>query len=675
MKQYLRVFVLGILLYTGICGITEGGVEEFAIYNIEIQVTDAFGSPIQNAFVRIYSKDWFISYPQNDFARTDAQGICSLSVPRGRWAVVVGGGEIFNARLSGQALFLYSEVYIESNDLITVYPDRSTSLLFLDRLDEVADVDAIYGAPSEMVPNCKMPNIGNTKEGNCTLFTNMSEGLSLLFIRKPTNQRDGYYIFEDNLVTTDEIITTTNTPSLKHVSIAFDSNGVDNISNVTWHLCFPYQDRERANTFSSFSLKNLHGDVYTNIDYLNYTLFLQIADAMCQGNVMYWFRYQGVDLSQTSLHAIRAGGAITRQFRFADRSFFSWINDSQFLLGPIVDAYGNEIRYYTSTDTDAPYFAHRMVVTDKPKGTVVHDADIELSSGGLAFTVDMTFPETATFRLEWDMGPYWKEDTQIEGLLYDDEYRYTYEHTNTEHYDLHTPIHGENKVEAFASQLENAYAAMIELLGNEPSMLLGGRNFYVNPLGNWAHGEGQELYYGGYSEWHPSDPASLKWTRKAYHEIGHRVAAEMYHPQYSLSGPFGEATANTLADYVLEKLFGEAFAIPHRIIVAHIFFSSLADGIYDSSKNSHFIMEVYLPQKYGIEIHKQFYRNWIDAYTILKPLGYEQMQIYVALYSLLADENLAWLFKLCGQDFRPILIKNAVAEIASLKPAILVTQN
>ena len=151
-----------------------------------------------------------------------------------------------------------------------------------------------------------------------------------------------------------------------------------------------------------------------------------------------------------------------------------------------------------------------------------------------------------------------------------------------------------------------------------------------------------------------------------YHEIGHRLAAEMYHPEHSLSGPFGEATANTLADYALEQLYGEPFAIPHRILVAHTFFSSLSNLAHDPS-NSHFIMEVYLPQKYGTMIHKQFYRNWIPACTILRPLGYEQMEIYVALYSLLANENLTWLFNLCRLEIQTARVDEAVAEIAFME--------
>jgi hypothetical protein len=330
-----------------------------------------------------------------------------------------------------------------------------------------------------------------------------------------------------------------------------------------------------------------------------------------------------------------------------------------------VDAYGNEIRYYTPTNAGAPNFSHRMTVYNRPGGTIIHDVDFELSSGTLAFTVEEAFPETAAFHLEWDMGPYWQGDTQVEGLLFDERYRYTYEHTLTEHFGLHTPVHSQNKATAFAERLEQAYAAMSDLLGDEPPVSQKS-HFYVNPLGHWAHGEGQELHYAGYAEWHPGDPASRAWTRMAYHEIGHRLAAEMFHPEYSLSGPFGEATANTLADYVLERVHGEPFAIPHRITVARMFLSSLAERKYDRS-TSHFIMQVYLPQKYGTTIHKRFYRNWITAYTILKPLGYDQMEIYVALYSLLADENLTWLFNLCGLDIKPELVDHAIAEIVSLK--------
>ena len=299
MKKHISICALAVLLCASIFGVAKGGTEEFVIYDVDILVTDANGNPIQDASVRLYSKDWFISYPQNDFARTDSQGLCSLSIPRGRWVVVVGGGQTFNTARSGQALFLYAEVDIESNHLITIYPDHSTSILFCDRQGQITDVDGIYAATSAMVPNCMMPNVGTTGSGQCTLLTNLSEGLSLFFVRRPTTQQEGYYIFEDNLQTTDTITIGADMEDLKHIRFVLDPNDVGDIRTAVWHLCFPYQDRERANTFSSFVLTD-QGHIYTNVEYLNYTLFLQVADVANTGDVTYAFRYYGIDLSQSS---------------------------------------------------------------------------------------------------------------------------------------------------------------------------------------------------------------------------------------------------------------------------------------------------------------------------------------------------------------------------------------
>ena len=668
MKKYVSICTLTLFLYFIICSKAEGGIDEFAIYDVNILVTDANGIPIQDAYVRLYSQDWFISYPQSEFARSDSLGFCSFSIPRGLWSIVIGGGQTLNTRQSGQALFLYSEVNIESDETIVMYPDQSTSLKFYDRLDQITDVDEIYAAPSSMVPNCMMPNIGTTAEGECTLLTNLSDGLSFFFVRRPTTLLDGYYIFEENIQTTEQIIITTDTPDIKHISIVLDPNSVGDIHNAIWHLCFPYQDLERMNSFSSFSLTD-HGQIYTNVDYLNYVLFLIVGDPIYGGEVNYWFQYRGADLSQKSSNTITAGGPITRQFLFADRAELS-DSYTQFLLGPIVDAYGNEIRNYVSSNGDAPYSTHYLFIYDETQLTIFYNKAISPSSR--AFMVDRSFPETSNFFLLWDMGPYWHGDTLIWNNLYDDEYRYAYEHTYTTHFDLHTPNCVENKAEDFANHLEQAYTAMIDLLGNEspiPPILENQRNFYVNPVGYWSGLEGQELYYDGYSQWHPRDPGSRGWIRKCYHEIGHRVEAEAYYPDYAMSGYFNEATANILADYVLEELYGESFAIPHRILVAHPFFSSVGGLDYAEEPelyNIFFIIEVYLPQKYGTVIHKQFFRNWIKAYTILNPLGYDQIEIYTALYSLLAEEDLTWLFNLCGIELDEQRISMAIDLISPL---------
>ncbi|MGB2865805.1 MAG: hypothetical protein WBC05_20910, partial [Sedimentisphaerales bacterium] len=79
--------------------------------------------------------------------------------------------------------------------------------------------------------------------------------------------------------------------------------------------------------------------------------------------------------------------------------------------------------------------------------------------------------------------------------------------------------------------------------------------------------------------------------------------------------------------------------------------------------NGFFLLEVYLTKTHGWEIHKQFFRHWLDACQILDPLGYEPNEIFAALYSSLANEDLLWLFNLCGFGLDELRMAQAAEEI------------
>lgn len=642
-------------------------MDQFAFHDIQVQVKDLSGSPVKNTSVRLYSHDWFVKYPRGGFTVTDSNGLCSLAVPRGKWSVVVGGGEPFNIARSGNALLLHTEVVVDSEHLFEISPTHSFTVSFKNRNGTLDDVDKIHGSPSSLIPNCRMPVIGNTKGGYCTVATNLTETAALFLGRWPRPQEEGYYLFEENVPTTDAITIDAGSELLKHVH--FNGRGMENEpANIVWHLCFPYQDTEQRHTFASFSLLG-EGDVYLNIDYLNYTLFLPVGSPRC--GATYWFQYKGLNLTEGESFSIDAGGPITRQFSFADRSFAGNPQHTQILFGPIIDSYGNHMRWYNSAGGHS-CFTHKLVIYDKPGGSVIHDADMDVSSGRLGLMIDRSFPATAFFELDWDMGPYWLDDPKMNGLLHDSKHLYEYGYTQTPHFDIHVPISLVDKIEDLALRFEEGYAAMVELFGDEPQVSEAS-HFYVNPVGPWAHLFGQELSYSGFMSWYPDDPASLTWQRAAFHEIGHRVANELYYPEYHLSHDLHEMTANLIADYVCMRIHGEAYVIRRRSEMAHYFFSSITGLDYYVGPqwfNIFFIVQIYLPQNYGWTIHKQFYRNWINAHETLVPLGYGQEEICAALYSLLAGENLSWLFNTCWPYLSPSRIEEGMVALSKLQPPI-----
>ncbi len=87
---------------------------------------------------------------------------------------------------------------------------------------------------------------------------------------------------------------------------------------------------------------------------------------------------------------------------------------------------------------------------------------------------------------------------------------------------------------------------------------------------------------------------------------------------------------------------------------------------YEAWHNQLFFLEVYLPKQHGWEINKRFFLTWIDACVVLNPLGYNQKEIFAALYAVLAGEDLSWMFRLCGFDLNDERMQNAMAAISHL---------
>jgi PKD repeat protein len=79
------------------------------------------------------------------------------------------------------------------------------------------------------------------------------------------------------------------------------------------------------------------------------------------------------------------------------------------------------------------------------------------------------------------------------------------------------------------------------------------------------------------------------------------------------------------------------------------------------------LAEHYLRQKYGMGIHKEFIQLWSNNTTLKKGLinlGFTTNETMVILYSLLAKENLAWLFQFAGFQVSEQRVSEGLSECA-----------
>lgn len=657
-------YIVILLLLVSVQSI-KAGTEEFTFYTLQVTILDSNGQPVDNSYVKVYSDDWPLTYPDgSSFERTEPNGICSFYIPRGHWTMVAGGGSNYNSASSGKALILTSAVSLQTDTSVTLQSDHSIRLTFKDRSNATVDVDKVYLGIGSMTPNCCMPDAGRTNNGQCQTETNFNDDMTVFVRRDPKPTIEGYYIFEGHITPTQNIEIRANNYELYHIH--FDGRGPDDAPGVIqWFLYFPYQDLLRQYGHTFFNLQG-EGGAYFNMDFINTSFISKVFDSNKQIDINYMFQYKGLDLLTSKSVTLTGGGALTRNFKYAEIAYNP--NLSQFLLGSVWDAHGNELRNCWPVSS--------QLILRNPEGQIVIDESIENMNH---LSLGETFDSTCELSIDWDLGPYYQGETLIEGVLGDPNFAYEYHSVESPHFNIHLPDWYSGKAESIKQRWEEAYSAMAEMLGTDPPVRIPFDNFYVHPLKNLSGANGTQVNYKGLGAWHPGDPSSLEWEATAWHEFGHRIENDVFDvsPSYPIQNGvnhrMGEAVAEMLKHYAVGRVHGEEFRYPWHNSRAHRFFSYQMDPLNAPLPQYHnifFILESYLPKYYGEYINHLFFRNWIDACSILYPLGYQQEEVVAALYSILARNNLTWLFNLAGfeLDESGQRITNAMSEISTLSP-------
>jgi len=504
-----------------------------------------------------------------------------------------------------------------------------------------------------------MPDIGRTKSGSITIHTNSSAELALFHTRIPNSEREGYFVFSDDIAPSHNH--TIRSQFLQLSRIQLNGYGPDNSpGSIEWKFCFPYFDLQRHWGHTAFTLEGI-GDAYCTPTFMNYLFYVKFSQPEPW---TYIFHLQGVDLEAEVNVNLSAGGPLTRNLSILNQRYD---NRTQFLLGPVEDSFGNRLQFYMP---DSGILRIPYEIRDAGGDTVLHSDTFEVLSDHLGFQVTQSFSDDAELTMDWDLGPYGGL-SQLTCSLGDQEHAYQYDSVETPHFSIHAPAWFPDKTQDLAIRLEQAYGHFVDLLGVAPP-ITNERNFYIHPLGTWGSHWGQELFLHGFVWWHPRDPASLGWEAASLHEIGHRMETELFGSSgagFTFHDYRNEAVASMLAQYVIEKIHGEEFAWLHRKEEGQRFFKNLHDpnsSPYIAADNTFFVVESYLPRRYDPKINHLFFRNWMETCVLLKPLAYTEEEMYTALYSKLAGENLCWLFQLCGFDLDDLRVSEAIDQLSAL---------
>ena len=644
------------LLLSLVSSLLYARTDDFCFALLEVVVCDEEHKPVAGTSVKLYSRDWPLVYPPADgFARTSADGACTFHVPCGDWTIVAGGSDSYSRPYSGAGLLIVKDYVIENDTraVLEPAPNRACLLRFFDRSGHSAEIDEVYAAPTSMVPNCLMPVIGATRNGTCQIAADITEPVTLFLVSKPTTRREGYFLVLDSQQFSSDIDCRAEALSLK--TVHFDGRDpLDRPGPIEWDFTFPSLDRGRV--MHAAFVASGRVDICSNLDFLNCFFWLYFGDAQ---DWRYESSAQGVDLSKSPSATLVAGGPLTANLRVLSPSP---INLTQFLFDP-VDAHGNHIWWYFSTHVPLQI---SLEVRDSAEGTVLWSATFDRRQNP-SLQTDYFVPSPSLFTIDWDLGPYGGMK-HFQGRLDDPTSQYQFETIATDHVTVHAPAGSGSKAAAFADRLEAAYGVCTKWIGRTPPVTQA-RNFYIEPCGLWASAYGEELFVYGFLSWHPSNPGLDRWESCCFHEMGHRMEGEHFTVDGRYLGPSGrdgelaEAFADLLMSLVMDAIHGPQVGEFSRRSNTDWFFDTLAGNPIDEtrrSRNVRFLIETYLPKRFGPDITTGFFQRWVNAWTVLNAKGFTQDETCAALYSVLAKQNLSALFKLCNPDVAEARIAEAM---------------
>jgi hypothetical protein len=238
------------------------------------------------------------------------------------------------------------------------------------------------------------------------------------------------------------------------------------------------------------------------------------------------------------------------------------------------------------------------------------------------------------------------------------------ENIETTHFSVFSPLKFHDKFDKVTSWLESAYDAM-HILMNETLTELINVEFHIC-AGFWAGRSHIWFNIGDVLEDHYRLGASLAMGGGLLHELAHifqgspsNIAPTCENGWIGVQSPnwFGEPFASMLAADAVKMLLGERVgnhALGERL--------KLSIEYYDGTKNLYSPFKVYdfqhyiyslLEGKYNKQIHEEMAKQWSDDHAAhfrrrLIALGFTSEEALITLYSSLAKENLAWLYRMGG---------------------------
>jgi len=653
-------------------------IESYSIFDaatVTLQVLDYDGSPLSGAKVKFFSEDWYVrcpdfGWPDPWFFTTDSGGYVSLRLIVGNWTVFAGGGKGYHT--AGQGYFAVLRTQITGDCSLALIPDSAIQIAFKDINDDPLDGE-IHAMVSEYIPLMAMPPVGVTSGGHITVHVTNNTEYGFSLVKLASLGSPGYLAFANHIGAEQTV----------EVRMA------DNCGRITLR----FLDSSMEGTTGLFEM--IHYGISIDGWAISATLSDQTIFYITPGRIWagqtvliqgWTFRFYGneYDIKIGDQLTLSAGGSLNVKVKTMQ---YEWGWTGSGLARPQVwliakDSFGNALYRYNdptyASDATVSFLRNGSVFyTERFSGPYIH-AQTDGDWLGIRTSEKMSSDDSADYRLEFNAGPF--GNFILQGSLLTSETLLEFETITTAHFQIKGPIEFHDKFLKCAMWLERAYGNMSQLMNESLSSMITG-DFQIR----WGFFGGENQFWFNIADvlmdhYGPSDTinAQLAMGGGLIHELAHvfqfTKSDFANKDNYYVPYWFGEPFASMMAADTLGGALGEAerkfaFGDRNKLDFTYITgepFQWERDGVFYLPHVSYH----YLEEKYGISIHRQMAKEWSNNElksnrNRLANGGFDQNETYVILYSYVANENLAWLYRSGGISITDQRVEQGLQLLAS----------
>lgn len=627
--------------------------EAFSVVPAHVVVRDVRGRPIKGAEVLAYSEDFGVRFPTADsvVALTDERGTATFLVMKGHCSFFAGAGREYAGQHPGEGYFLaLPNQAVAGETTVVLQAARETAVLL------PAEANEVYAMEADHIPLLALPFCGQSKDGRISFFSNQGVTVRALFVRYPADGA-GYLLCSQ--FSADEARVTVDARVVHRIS--FTATGPDDLpGKVTVGMAFPQlvQDYRRVWQLIAFQVDG-HADMYVTPMTINYYYLYS------SGGCSYYFNRRSADLTANGTTEEQFGGPLKAKLLVSNDFTCQEATNIRLLAS---DRYGNILDHYQKEGQAQTI----SVNLSDEAGDTFYSENWVHKGDSLALRVQKAYPvaDALFYKVSWNLGVF--GEFHLGGKLLSDDTKYGWAQIHTAEFDGYFPFGYEAQGKQALDRLESAYAFMTDYVGHPFPTKLRVCTPGAAATAGGAGGDCIWMWLDGFLWYNPSDQCN-NWEACLFHELGHHMESFTAASGAPLSGMRNEALASLLAFEALTALSGEAQTGPYKAAGLQWFSTAHAEnhwlpkhlcGEFPPGSPNYdvfmirFPLMVYLPKFYGVDVHRRFFRNWVNCRKLLK--DFTEEEAFVTTYSFLCSRNLANLFQVIGYKVPPGRVYDAL---------------